>query len=175
MSFKIIANPDSSEILELLKAAEQGKDLYLKEAEALNQKATHPLKKSLGLCECEASKQTSGCFAKDPKNGVPHSGTLSILVSLSMPKGSLQSLYQEAEAQGAILVLRGLKNNSFRETAQTIKELGIGIQINPSFFKEHQVKVVPTFLWVDDQQNTHLLSGNISLAYAKEKLKGFRP
>lgn len=93
-----------------------------------------------------------------------------IFVSLSMPEATLKSLYIDAQAHGAALVLRGLKNHSFKQTTEALKQLGITVQIDPLLFKKYQIKAVPTFVWVVGPQ-THTLSGNVSLAYALSQFK----
>ena len=50
-------------------------------------------------------------------------GGLSVFVSLSMPRGSLDLLVAEAERTGATLVLRGMVDRSISKTVQTIKKL----------------------------------------------------
>lgn len=95
-----------------------------------------------------------------------------IFVSLSMPEASLKSLYFEAEKEGAVLVLRGLKDNSFKKTAEFIQSLGIGVQIDPTLFEKYAIESVPTFVKMnstEDEQDR--ISGNISLRYALQRFK----
>ena len=94
-----------------------------------------------------------------------------IFISFSMPSDSLKSLFLEAEQQKAVLVLRGLKNNSFKETAQVLRELSVSASIDPNLFDKHQITVVPTFVYLKNDENV-TLSGNVSLIYALEKFKG---
>jgi conjugal transfer pilus assembly protein TrbC len=93
-----------------------------------------------------------------------------IFVSLSMPQATLKALFDEAEAQGAVLVLRGLIDNSFKKTAEKLQEFGIALQIDPLLFKKHEIQRVPTFVWVTETQS-HRLVGNVSLAYALAQFK----
>jgi conjugal transfer pilus assembly protein TrbC len=69
-----------------------------------------------------------------------------IFVSLSMPEISLKALAKEAEQKGATLVMRGLYQNSFAQTAQKLQELGIEVDIHPQLFAHFNIHVVPTFV-----------------------------
>ena len=89
-----------------------------------------------------------------------------------MPEASLKSLAQEAERYQAILVLRGLVNDSFKETAQALQHLGLSAQINPEAFDRHHINQVPTFVWLDDNdQERACLKGNVTLAFAQQKFR----
>lgn len=92
-----------------------------------------------------------------------------VFVSFSMPKIALKSLYLEANNNEGVLLLRGLKNGSFKETAAYIKALGIGVQIDPVAFKKYQIDRVPTIVLVDGSK-FYAISGNVSFNYAKQKL-----
>ena len=72
--------------------------------------------------------------------------------------------------------MRGLLNDSFRETAQKLKDLQEEVIIDPPLFEAYQVEHVPTF--VLRQKNTERaeeevihdrLVGNVSLEYALEQ------
>ena len=139
---------------------------------------------------------TSGCSLACIKPDEPESqegltpqaesdNKILIFISLSMPSESLKRLFTEAEQQKAVLVLRGLKNNSFKETAQVLRELSVSASIDPNLFDKHQITVVPTFVYLknDEAANPHgnvnlkneeplTLRGNVSLSYALEKFKG---
>jgi len=92
-----------------------------------------------------------------------------VFVSLSMQEANLIQLAKEAKQYGAILVLRGLKNNSFRQTATALKNIiekaENGLLIDPTLFRQHHVTHVPTFVL-----ETDVIAGNISLAYALERM-----
>lgn len=104
--------------------------------------------------------------------------TIYVFVSLSMPKESLKQLLQDAKQYNAVLLLRGLKNNSFRETAAWMQSLGKdvqeGMEINPELFETYQIKQVPVFVLVKEDKEVRRLSGNVSLAFASEKLREVR-
>ena len=103
-----------------------------------------------------------------------------VFVSFSMPSASLVALSQEAEKHHAVLVMRGLKDDSFKETQKAFAALGkdmtCGIEINPEAFETYHIKQVPVFVLVKstpgkDAQEMGRLSGNVSLAFAANKLK----
>jgi len=89
---------------------------------------------------------------------------LFIFVSFSMKEAALKALYRDAQSKNAILVLRGLQDNSFKKTAETLKGLGIRVQINPKLFEKYRIQSVPTFVSVQKNQ-VHTLSGHVSLDY----------
>lgn len=108
---------------------------------------------------------------------------LLIFISLSMPKDSLVSLHEQAKKAGGLLVLRGLVNNSFKETANVIHGLsseGIDVTIDPRLFEAFAIEAVPTFIVLPTDSHpcadkacsfTPLhdkLTGNVSLEYALE-------
>jgi type-F conjugative transfer system pilin assembly protein TrbC len=97
-------------------------------------------------------------------------GSLYIFISFSMPKETLKFLAVEAKKHKAVLVIRGLIENSFLKTAIFLKELGEGVVLDPLLFREYNVVVVPTFM-KKHQAGYKKISGNITLAYALEKFK----
>lgn len=119
----------------------------------------------------EVDTKVQGCQNKVPfQEKESHRNHLLIFVSLSMPKKSLKNLYREAEQQSLPLILRGLKNNSFKETIDALKELEIAVQIDPNLFEEYQVKTVPTFIAIHQKEPLQI-QGNVSLSYAQKKLE----
>ena len=103
-----------------------------------------------------------------------------VFVSFSMPTVSLVALSQEAEKQHAVLVMCGLKDDSFKETQKAFQNLGkdveSGIEINPEAFETYQIKQVPVFVLVKsiqgkDPRELSRLSGNVSLSFAANKLR----
>lgn len=96
---------------------------------------------------------------------------LYIFISFSMPKATLENLDKAARKIGARLVIRGLKNNSFKETLRFIKEVkreGIIIDIDPESFKQFGVNLAPTFV-VSDGLKYDKVVGNISVRYVLNK------
>lgn len=85
---------------------------------------------------------------------LPKSGSdLMVFVSLSMPEHVLKALARQAKEAGAVMVLRGLKGGSWRETWKTLAALnqGIGAEwiIHPEGFKQFKVAKVPSIVLAD--------------------------
>ena len=129
--------------------------------------------------------QISG--AMSPGALPPQEPALRIFVTLDMPQGSLRRLVDQAERAGAVLVLRGLKNQSMRQTVATVSELlgerKAGWVIDPEAFERHSVEAVPTFLLTmgEDAPTCSAttctvprpfvsVSGDVSLDYALEHM-----
>lgn len=143
-------------------------EVYLREARELKEGLKEEVLKFMKEMD---SPKVQGCQKEVPvQEKRNHHNHLLIFVSLSMPKESLKRLYQEAEQQNLPLILRGLKNNSFKETVEALKELEIAVQIDPNLFEEYQVKTVPTFIAIH-QKEPLKIQGNISLSYAQKKLE----
>ena len=75
---------------------------------------------------------------------------LRIFITLEMPRESLERLVDQAARSGAVLVLRGLKAQSLRETLAATSAL-IGTRrvnwvIDPDAFARYHVEVAPTFV-----------------------------
>ena len=94
-----------------------------------------------------------------------------VFVSLSMPESSLKSLSEEANKHGAVLVMRGLHEDSFTKTSQKLQELGITVDINPQLFEDHHIDAVPTFLSTACGKEVHRLKGNVTLSYCAEQFR----
>lgn len=93
-----------------------------------------------------------------------------IFVSFSMPDKALQDYYLSAQKYKARLIIRGLKNNSFQETKEKIKDLGISVDIDPNLFEEYQISKVPTIVVVEKEQ-VKKVTGHISLAMGLEVME----
>jgi conjugal transfer pilus assembly protein TrbC len=107
--------------------------------------------------------------------GSPPVSKILVFVSFSMPKASLKALAYEAAKHNAVLVMQGLKDDSFKTTQLAFQELvgeGQGVEVNPELFKAYQIKHVPVFVLVKGDQELGRLSGNVSLNFAANKLKG---
>lgn len=94
-----------------------------------------------------------------------------IFVSFSMPNESLKGWITEAERIHAPLVIRGLVNNSFKETLACMKELvgdnKGGMQLDPVLFKKFQIKQVPAVV-VRKENEYDVIYGDAHLGYALE-------
>lgn len=95
---------------------------------------------------------------------------LLVFVSFSMPEASLKSLAQDATKYNAVLVMRGLFEDSFVKTANKLKDLKIGVDINPELFEEHQIRSVPTFVALQSGKPTWRLKGNVTLGFVSKKV-----
>lgn len=113
---------------------------------------------------------------------------LMIFISLSMPKEALVKLAKQAQATNALLVMRGVeggisKGNWPRAMAalKPISDTGAAVVIHPDYFKQYQVKQVPTFVLVSNKQSLMAscdssascdlklqASGDVSLDYVLE-------
>lgn len=91
-----------------------------------------------------------------------------IFISLSMPKSLLEAYDKLAKQIGAKLVMRGFKNNSFKETVQFTKEMAI--QVDPVSFKKFGITYVPSFVLSNNNQFDKLV-GNVSIKYALEEFE----
>lgn len=134
--------------------------------EALNLK-----KQSLSLKGCSAHQNLS-CSQKQVLQPTqkPYYSSFYIFVSFSMPKETLKSLAVEAKKHNAVLVIRGLIENSFVKTAKLLQEIGEGVVLDPTLFREYNIQIVPTFVRKYDEGYLKI-TGNVSLAYVLSKLK----
>jgi conjugal transfer pilus assembly protein TrbC len=70
-----------------------------------------------------------------------------IFISFSMPAVSIKGWLNEANKIHAPVVIRGLVNNSFKDTLKRMQELTSdnqgGVQLDPTLFRRFQVKQVP--------------------------------
>lgn len=83
---------------------------------------------------------------------------LYIFISLTMPDELLKHYMDTARLIGAAPVLRGFKNNSYRETIDAMKDRGIdsGFLIDPTLFRKYNIDRVPALV---------LRSGEETLCY----------
>lgn len=98
-----------------------------------------------------------------------------VFVSSSMPKTSLQQLALEAKAKGARLIIRGMVNNSMKDTALLVKEINHPLDIDPKLFQKYGVIQVPTFVIPTENKGTkewHVIRGNVSLGFAFDEVMG---
>jgi len=172
MATSVMAN-NEDDVLQLLKISEKNKQLYMEEAEQLRDQAMQHIQTTLQSEKLNpATPATQSCTK--PNLAISDQETerkFLIFVSFSMPKSALQALYADAKNQQAVLVLRGLKDSSFKATAEYLKALEISVQIDPESFKKYQINRVPTIVAIGDNK-FNSISGNISFQYAKQKLLG---
>ena len=74
---------------------------------------------------------------------------LLVFVSFSMPEASLRRIAIESKKTGAVMVLRGFKNDSLKETiaaSETVAGLGAKLMVHPELFTQYQIQDVPTYV-----------------------------
>lgn len=106
-----------------------------------------------------------------------------IFASFSLGEKNLEELIKSASEYKGVVILRGLKNGSFRETAEFISKFTRekeGVLIDPNLFKEYQILKVPSFVITKPCEDGGLnnckvvfdkLVGSVSPRYALEKFK----
>ncbi len=124
-------------------------------------------------------------FERDANNAAPR---LQIFVTLAMPEASLSALIAQAARANAVLVLRGAKNGSVRQTLEAARKLigtqAVAWQIDPPAFARYQINAAPTFVLTrtgtqpracgDDvclaDHDFAKLTGDVSIDYALEAI-----
>jgi conjugal transfer pilus assembly protein TrbC len=132
-------------------------------------------------------------YLEQQAQGVPAPGGLSVFVSLSMPRGSLELLVAEAERTGATLVLRGMVDRSISKTMLAVQKLigsrQVGWAIDPDAFARFRVESVPVFVLTRQgarfegcggeacfpQDDYVRLAGDVSIAYALDAIERLVP
>ncbi len=86
-------------------------------------------------------------FAQAANDTAPR---LKIFVTLAMPEPSLRALIAQAARANAVLVLRGAKNGSLRQTLEAARTLigtqPVAWQIDPPAFARYQISAAPAFV-----------------------------
>jgi len=101
--------------------------------------------------------------------------TVLVFASFSMPEPTLKQLASDLKKINGALVIRGLINNSFKETALYLQKLGEGVLLDPTLFEKFNIAAVPTFIILEgdlksEQNPVHdRLSGNVSVRFFLEK------
>ena len=115
--------------------------------------------------------------------------TLYTFFSFGMPEASIRRMIADAEASGAILVLRGMKENSLQKTkteaARIIGKHRVEIDINPTLYKHFKITAVPAVVIArgdcesckeSPKESDYIkMSGDVTLSYALEKLEDQYP
>jgi len=88
-----------------------------------------------------------GAFGHGANDNAPR---LQIFVTLAMPEASLSALIAQAVRAHAVLVLRGAKNGSVRQTLEAARKLigtqAVAWQIDPPAFAHYRITAAPTFV-----------------------------
>lgn len=92
-------------------------------------------------------------------------GNLYIFVSHAMPEAALQAYFKEAQSHNAILVMRGLYQDSFMATKTKAESLQITYNIDPDLFDYYGIKQVPVII-EDNDGNVKKITGHIPLQEA---------
>lgn len=116
-----------------------------------------------------------------------------IFITLAMPRASLQLLIDQAARSGAVLVLRGLKADSMRQTltavADLIGEHRVAWVIDPEAFTRYRIEHAPTFVLDIDPRASRStcgtecrippgfvsVSGDVSLGHALDVMARHHP
>ena len=102
-------------------------------------------------------------------------GNLIAFVSLSMPEKNLHQIASEVAKYDGVLVLRGLKDNSFKKTAKIlqpiINDTKISFNIDPETFKEYNITQVPSYVLEDHEGNHDKMIGNVTIPYFLEQIR----
>lgn len=81
-----------------------------------------------------------------------------VFISCSQNKRNLEDIIRQAKVHGFAPVMRGLKDGSYKKTAEffseIVKNTGYGVVIDPESFKEFDVNVVPTFVIAEGTEKT---------------------
>ncbi len=107
-----------------------------------------------------------------PQENLP---TVLVFASFSIPETTLKQLAHDLKKVGGALVIRGLINNSFKDTSLYLQKLEIGVLLDPTLFEKFNIVAVPTFIIVEgdlksEQTPKHdRLRGNVSLQFALER------
>jgi conjugal transfer pilus assembly protein TrbC len=89
-------------------------------------------------------------------------GKTYVFVSFSLNDEALKAYYMTAEKTGAVLVMRGLIDDSFMATKAKLEELKIEYIIDPELFVKYNVTKVPTIVQ-DNGDVVRKVTGHIPL------------
>lgn len=103
-----------------------------------------------------------------------------VFISFSMPEALIEDYIKEARMYGGVLVLRGLVNNSLKQTVAKLKEIegndekksNIAITIHPHLFKLYNITQVPTIVVSKDNLACILKYDDCSTLYEYDKISG---
>lgn len=125
------------------------------------------------------------------EKGPPQQEELFAFVSFTMPQHSLLRFIRQVHRVGGTVVLNGFKNDSLKETAAAIRDLGEHsgeVQINPKAFTMYQVEAIPTVVLTVREPGSPLeedgcaaasayvaITGDVSLDYALEEIARREP
>lgn len=103
----------------------------------------------------------------------PLEGNVIIFISFSMPKESIKGWINEGKKIHAPVIIRGLVNNSFKDTVSKLTELMSdnqgGVQLDPVLFNEYNIKQVPAVV-VKNNNQYDVVYGDVHLDYALQSI-----
>ncbi len=131
------------------------------------------------------AEQSKGALALGKMDHNHVTAPILVFVSFSMPKESMKLWMEQAQKVGGVVVLRGLINNSFKETAAKMTDLikedpaVKGLEIDPTLYKKFSITKVPALV-VTLQNNClptesclpdyDVVYGNTTMAYGLKKI-----
>lgn len=127
------------------------------------------------VCQKEHSARQTCPIQKLSVSQVENAPTVLVFASFSMPEAALKQLASELKKINGALVIRGLINNSFKDTSLYLQKLEIGVLLDPTLFDKFNITSVPTFIIVEgglkgEQTPKHdRLRGNVSLRFVLER------
>lgn len=140
------------------------------------------------------TEQYTSRMNPQPPGGLLQRPQLLVFVTMAMPAPSLKALVVQAEKSGAVLVMRGLVNDSIRQTGAAVRELvgehQTGIVVDPEAFDRYGVTHAPTFVLTKSGSGPVMpcggkacaptdghvqVTGDVSLDYALEKIEERAP
>jgi len=129
---------------------------------------------SNALCPKESTHPQT-CPIQKLSSSEEKAPTVLVFASFSMPQATLKQLAADLKKVDGVLVIRGLINNSFKETAITLQKLGTSVLLDPTLFEKYNITSVPTFIIFkgelkDDHPPYDHLTGNVSLRFVLEKV-----
>lgn len=125
---------------------------FAMEAKQQESRVTAPYRQEAAMISATQSQHFIGESIKQK------SPSVIIFVSFSMPEKSIQSYLYDAKKIHADVVIRGLINNSFKETffkmASIVKQAGGGgVELNPPLFKKFNITNVPAVVVLSDSSS----------------------
>ncbi len=124
---------------------------YAADADQLSRDNAAKIRQGLGMVDSKMFGQdVSGHLAPAVSDGAFY-----VAVSLTMPVQALRDLSRDVSKAGGKLVIRGLVNNSFPQTAAAARRVFDekslnGIAIEPQVFRAFKVDQVPVFITATD-------------------------
>ena len=163
---KVITEPYKKKIEELIKnvEAKQGSQDIKRIQNEL---------RTISKAQCQSTYEDVLITPKDESVPKLPPCPMAIFISFSMPKESMRLWVSQAEKIGASVYLRGLVNNSFKDTVLAVKALlhdqKGGVLIDPTIFKKHGITQVPAVVFVS-KGNASIVYGDVTLDYALERI-----